>query len=118
MAWGPSVSEQLELVKIPDLPDLTAKLAQRRDDWPSYSQLLAHYVCPEIQVGDRRYPVAGMTGPLTPFPLSKALQVRQLGLAGEEAAVFQEQELPYHCLHMYVVNNTAKPFPSAQCNTV
>lgn len=51
--WG--LSKSLE--PIPDLPDLTTNLAQRRNDSSSYKQLLAHCVCQEIQAGDRRCPV-------------------------------------------------------------
>lgn len=43
VAQGPLVSELPGLVKIPDNPNLTANLAQRRND-SFYSHLLAHYV--------------------------------------------------------------------------
>lgn len=110
--WG--LSKSLE--PIPDLPDLTANLAQRRNDSSSYKQLLAHCVCQEIQAGDRRCPVVEIGNLLLPFLHARHYR-RHAWVWPQRRRLFYKSR-SCHSLYMYVVNNRTKPFPAAQCIAV
>lgn len=99
----PPVSELREacqkfLGPIPDLPDMTTNLAQRRNNSSSYHHLLGHSVCQGSQAEVRRCHVVEVRGPLTSSP-SWGIPGRCLDLP-LESAILQRQVLP-QLTHVY-----------------